>query len=121
MNPDARSNATLLATALPQLVPGVEDSLIRIGRGGVAEQLRRVTVDSWDYDEYADVAILRLRALPGSGDVDRGMIPLGRGETISLHDDLPVNVEVDDRGHLVSLEILDASAILSQLKKIPAR
>jgi len=111
----------MLAAALPQLVLGIEDSLIRIGRGNVADQLRKVTVDGWDYDEYADAAILHLRALPESSDADRAMIPLGRGETISLHDDLPVNVEVDNRGRLVGLEILDASAILPQLKKIAPR
>ncbi|MGZ5033345.1 MAG: hypothetical protein ACXWAC_09120 [Usitatibacter sp.] len=121
MDPDEKSAATTLAKALPQLVLGIEDSLIRIGRGGVADQLRVVTVDGWDYDEYADVATLRLRAPPGSSAVDRGMVRLGRSETISLHDDLPVNVEVDDRGRLVRLEILDAKAILPQLEGRVAR
>lgn len=121
MDPDSPGTATMLATALPQLVPGIEDCLIRIGRGSVADQLRNVIVDGWDYDEYADVATLRLRALPQPGDVERGMIPLGRRETICLHDDLPVNVEVDERGRLVSLEVLDASAILPQLKAIASR
>jgi hypothetical protein len=121
MNPDSKSSATMLAAALPYLVLGLEDSLVRIGRGSVADQLRAVAVESWDYDEYADVAILKLRALPDAGDIDRPIIPLGRDETISLHDDLPVNVEVDSRGRLVRLEILEAASMLPQLKAIASR
>ena len=121
MKPDSQGTATMLAAALPQLVLDIEDSLIRLGRGSVADQLRQASVESWDYDQFADVAVLHLRTLPQSGDVERGVIQLGHGETISLQDDLPVNVEIDDRGRLVNLEVFDAGAILPQLKAIASR
>ena len=107
-----------LMQALPELIRDLEGDLIRIGRGAVADQLAEVSLSSWEYDENANAAYLYVRHPENPEIARRELIYATDGETISLYDELGVNVDVDNRGRIVGIEILGANRIVPELKKV---
>ena len=101
----------LLKEALPYLVLDLESALAHLGRGTLAEQLRQVTIERWTYDELADAAYLHLRAprAPGAA--------TSPGETVSVYDELGINLDIDSQGCLTGMEILGGKAIIAQLER----
>ena len=106
-----------LVETLPDLVSDIENALIRIGRGDVADQLREVQIERWTYDEFANVGYLYLTSPRALNVVDQNNI-VGRkhGETLCPSDDLPVNLDLDNHRRLTGIELLDASSIISRLE-----
>ena len=100
----------LLAEALPILVLDLESALAHLGRGKVADQLRAVMIEHWTYDENADTAYVHFRAASAPEGAAR------TGETVSLYDELGINLDTDSRGRLTGMEILGGRAIVSQLE-----
>jgi uncharacterized protein YuzE len=98
-----------LRAALPELAGDVEGGLIRLGRGSLADQLRTATLVSWAFDEFAQATYLAL-VPKGSASVE---------ETISLYDDLPVNVDVDKNGCVVGLDVVGYEEALARLGESP--
>jgi len=98
-----------LKAALPFLLLDLESALVHIGRGDVVDQLREAMIERWTYDENADAAYLHLRA-PGSA----GESP---GETVSVYDELGINLDSDSQGRLTGMEILEGKAIIAQLEE----
>jgi len=111
---------TSLYEALPELVGDIEDALIRIGRGNVAEQLREVDLERWTYDEFANMGNLYLKSPRTLNVVDRNIIGVKYGETLCPSDDLAVNLDLDNHGRLIAIELLDARSIIARLEKIIA-
>lgn len=102
---------TFLKLALPFLVLDLESALVHLGRGQIADQLKEVTIERWTYDELADAAYLHLRAPRASG------AATSPGETISVYDELGINLDTDSQGCLTGMEILGGSAIIAQLER----
>ena len=100
-----------LDEALPFLVLDLEAALAHLGRGRVAVQLRDVVIERWTYDEHADAGYVYLR----SPKAPVGVQPAG--ETVSVFDELGINLETDSQGHLVGMEIQGAHAIVAQLEQ----
>lgn len=100
----------LLTEALPILVLDLEAALAHLGRGRIADQLRKVMIERWTYDEHADTAYVHFRP-PSAHD---GATPAG--ETVSVYDELGINLDTDNQGRLTGMEILGASAIVAQLE-----
>jgi len=94
-----------LRETLPELVADVEGALVRLGRGAVATQLRRATLVRWTFDDFAQATYLHLQ--------EGGAVH----ETISLHDDIPVNVDLDRGGGIVGLDVEGYEATLARLEK----
>jgi hypothetical protein len=76
-----------LVETLPDLVSDIENALIRIGRGDVADQLREVQLERWTYDEFANAGYLYLSSPRDLNVVDqnivgvttwRDAVPIGR-------------------------------------------
>lgn len=103
-----------LVEVLPDLVRDLESALLRIGRGDVVDQLREVEIERWTYDDFADAVYLHLRS-PGPDTAEGRIVPGKEGETVSVYDDLGINLDLDDRRRLTRIEILEARAIASQL------
>jgi len=103
-----------LRDALPFLVLELESALAHIGRGDVVDQLRKARIERWSYDELAGTAYLHLRS-PGAADGRREAEP--PGETVSVYDELGVNLDTDSRGGLTGMEILNGREIIAQLEK----
>jgi uncharacterized protein YuzE len=97
-----------LLEALPELVGDVEGALVRLGRGDVADQLRVATLVTWAFDDFAQAMYLQLAPKRDPGAV---------GETVSLYDDVPVNVELDKDGRVVGLDVVGYEEPLSRLRK----
>src|SRR5687768_17537986 len=101
-----------LAEVLPDLVRDLESALLRIGRGDVVDQLREVEIERWTYDDFADAVDLYLGP-PGQSSPREQQG--GEGETVSVYDDLGINLDLDRHRRLTKMEILEARAIASRL------
>ena len=101
----------LLTEALPILVLDLESALAHLGRGRIADQLRKVMIERWTYDEHADTAYVHFR--PSSA--PDGATPAG--ETVSVYDELGINLDTDNQGRLTGMEILGASAIFAMMEQ----
>lgn len=101
-----------LLEALPELVGDIEGALIRLGRGKVADQLRTATLKAWQFDEFAQATYLHLAP-------ERD--PNGVEETLSLYDDIGVNVDLDRDGQVMGLEVFGYEQSLSRLGNPSAR
>jgi uncharacterized protein YuzE len=97
-----------LLEALPELVGDIEGALVRLGRGNVADQLRTATLKSWTFDEFAQTTYLHLAASRDPSAVE---------ETVSLYDDIGVNVDLDRDGRVMGLEVSGYEESLSRLGK----
>ena len=95
-----------LAEALPDLVLDIEGALLPIGRGDLVRQLSDAVIERWTYDDFSDTAYLYLTAEP----FERLQL-----DTVSLYDELGVNLETDHGGRICGIEILDGKRITSRL------
>jgi uncharacterized protein YuzE len=108
---------TPLKEALPYLVLDLESALVHIGRGDVSDQLRRATIERWTYDEIADAAYLHLRVPQSPGAVDESSAGEAPGETVSVYDELGINLDTDSQGRLTGMEILGGRSVIAQLDR----
>ena len=95
-----------LIDKLPELVSDLEGALLPLGRGDLLKQAQDATLERWTYDDFADTAYLYLTAERH----DRMRL-----ETFSLHDELGMNLELDERGRLCGIEIMEGKRITSRL------
>lgn len=99
-----------LKEALPFLVLDLEAALAHLGRGRVADQLRAAMIERWTYDENADTAYVHFRA---SSTPDGAA---SAGETVSVYDELGINLDTDSQGRLTGMEIQGAGAFVALLE-----
>lgn len=95
-----------LEEALPELVCDLENALVRVGRPDLVQQVKDAALERWTYDDFSDTAYLYLTAQP----LERMQL-----DTLSLYDELGVNLETDERGRLCVIEILEGKRITSRL------
>jgi uncharacterized protein YuzE len=95
-----------LIEKLPELVSDLEGALLPLGRGDLLKQAQEATLERWTYDDFADTAYLYLIAEP----LERLQL-----ETFSLYDELGMNLELDGRGRLCGIEIMEGKRITSRL------
>jgi uncharacterized protein YuzE len=108
---------TALKEALPYLVLDLESALVHIGRGDISEQLRHATIERWAYDEIGDTAYLHLRVAQAAAAVDGSSAGEPPGETVSVYDELGINLDTDSRGRLTGMEILGGRSVIAQLER----
>lgn len=96
-----------LAEALPDFVNDLEGALMTLGRGDLLTQLRDAVLQRWAYDEFSDTTYLQLTPAP----VDRMHV-----ETLSLYDEMGANVDIDNQGRVVGIEVLDGKRVSSLLE-----
>lgn len=96
---------TRLAEALPDLVLGMESALAHLGRGDLLAQLKAAVIEEWSYDDFADATYLYFKLPPEEG-----------AETVSLYDELGVNIDLDERGRVCRIEVLDGRHVALQLR-----
>ena len=105
-----------LKEALPLLVLDLEFALVHLGRGAVVDQLRDATIERWTYDEHADVAYLHLQSPRLPNPALAGAAADAPGETVSVYDELGINLDTDSHGRLTGMEILGGKAVIAQLE-----
>ena len=97
-----------LVEALPDLVSDMESALLQLGRGDLVQQLKEAPLERWAYDDFSDTTYLYLTAQP----LERMQL-----DTLSLYDEVGVNLDADDRGRLCGIEVLDGKRVTSQLER----
>lgn len=97
-----------LVEALPDLVSDMESALLQLGRGDLVQQLKEAALERWTYDEFSDTTYLYLTAQP----LERVQL-----DTLSLYDEVGVNVDSDGGGRLCGIEVLDGKRVTSQLER----
>jgi uncharacterized protein YuzE len=97
-----------LVEALPDLVSDMESALLQLGRGDLVQQLKEAPLERWTYDDFSDTTYLYLTAQP----LERLQL-----DTLSLYDEVGVNLDADERGRLCGIEVLDGKRVTSQLRK----
>jgi uncharacterized protein YuzE len=97
-----------LIDALPELVLDLEGALLPLGRGDLVKHVQAAVLERWTYDDFSDTVYLFLTAEP----FERLQL-----DTLSLYDELGVNLETDGRGRLCGIEILDGKPIASRLEE----
>ncbi len=103
----------LLKTALPFLTLELESALVHIGRGDMADQLCKATIERWTYDEASNAAYIHFRA----PDATRaGIAKEEPGDAVSVYDELGIILETDSRGQLTGMEVLDGKEVVAQLE-----
>lgn len=107
-----------LIDALPGMVGDLTGALIRIGRGDIVDQLSEVSVSRWTYDEFADAAYLHVVSPRPLNVVDQNVIGVKQGETVSLYDELGINIDLDNHHRVTGVEILEGRHIADQLANI---
>lgn len=98
----------MLREILPELLADVEGALVRLGRGRIADELREARLASWSHDEFAQATYLCLGSPRESSPAD---------ETVCLFDEIGVNVDIDERGVPVRIEVFGYEDVLSRLKE----
>ena len=93
-----------LGDRLPDLVSDLESALLSLGRGDLLAQLKDAPLERWTYDDFADTLYLHLAAVAGD-----------YAERLSLYDELGVSVDMDERGRVCGIEILEGRRLLALL------
>jgi len=96
-----------LAQALPDLVSDLESGLAHLGRGDLARQLQEATLERWAYDDFADTTYLYLTPQ---------LLDLMQLERLLFYDEAGVNLDIDSRGQVCGLEVLDGKRVTSALE-----
>jgi uncharacterized protein YuzE len=99
----------MLKDALPFLLLDLESALAHIGRGDVIAQLREMTIHRWTYDELADAAYLHFTGSERAAGASSG-------ETVSVYDELGINLDTDGQGRLTGMEILGGKTVVEELQ-----
>jgi uncharacterized protein YuzE len=91
-----------LERALPLLVADIESALAHLGRGDLLKQVKEAAFSRWRHDDFADTVYLVFE----EGEC---------AERLSLYDEAGVNLDLDERGRLRGIEVLDAGRVIGAL------
>ena len=100
--------AMTLVEAIPELIADLSDALIRLGRGSVVDQLQVATLASCEFDDFAQATYIHVAPKRAADAVH---------ETVSLYDDIPVNVDLDADGRIVGLDVTGYEQVLARLRE----
>jgi hypothetical protein len=106
---DGRATAAMtLFETLPELLADIDRALLNLGRGDVVDQLHAARLVSWSYDDFAELTFLHLSDAASAGS--------GSHQSLSLFDDIGVNLEMDAQGRVSTIEVAGYEDILARLK-----
>jgi uncharacterized protein YuzE len=104
-----------LAEMLPELVAELESSLVAGERGDLGSQLREVQVVRCTYDASCDAAYIYVQSPRIINAVEENIIGVRHGETIPVEHKYWVNVDTDNFGRLLGIELLRGGDVASRL------
>jgi hypothetical protein len=105
----------LLTDALPDFADELAESLRATGRDDLAEQIREVEITGWNHDVECDAASICLRSPRQLNIVERNIIGIKHGETVPVKHYRWVNLDVDNFGRIMAIELLNPGNIPTRL------
>lgn len=101
-----------LAALLPELAADIQEALVRIGRGDLADQVRSAPLSGHTRDDFAGTVVLEVQP------ADPGRPP---GELVSLRDEIGVGLELDAAGRLARIDVVGYEEMLARFDDLRAR
>ena len=104
-----------LADVLPDLAEELAAALRASGRDDLAAQLGEVEVDRWTHDTSCTAAYIYLRSPRPLNVVEQNIIGVKHGETVPVKHRRWVNVDTDNFGRMMGIELLSPGDVPARL------
>ncbi len=107
-----------LIDAFPSLSKELSQWLHEADRDSLAQQIDQAVIKRVTFDNEANAGYIYLEPSPLLTVVESDMVEVGQGESIPVGTQYWTNIDTDNLGRIVGIEILDPRDLKQELKKL---
>jgi uncharacterized protein YuzE len=107
-----------LLEVLPEFSAELWASLVKADHKDLAAQIADVEIERYTYDASCNAAYVYLHSPCALNVVEKNIIGIKHGETISVEHPYWVNVDTDNFGRLTGIELLNGSEVARRLAEV---
>ena len=109
-----------LTETFPALARALSQRLRAAGRTALAEQVAGAVIDRVTFDDAANAGYIYVRPSREANVVDVNIVGIRHGETIEVETQYWTNIDTDNLGRLVGIEILAPRELNDELRRCAA-